>query len=109
MYPMNMVGYRGQGVSGLADHRYRVCMYARLGEICERSGRTIRKTFRHAAEETNVLVNQYFWDGEWYARGITDDNVVFGISSDKEEPDTQLIPRAGRCSGGAADEEKRAS
>ena len=29
-------------------------------------------------------MNKYLWDGEWFGRGITDDDVVFGISKDKE-------------------------
>ncbi|MEK3712807.1 GH36-type glycosyl hydrolase domain-containing protein [Paenibacillus sp. FSL R7-0333] len=105
--PMNMVGYRGQGVSGwLTIATAYACMV--WADICEQSGRTdIAKTFRHAAEETNALVNRYFWDGEWYARGITDDNVVFGISSDKEGR-IFINPQGWALLSGAADEEKRA-
>lgn len=105
--PMNMVGYRGQGVSGwLTIATAYACMV--WADICERSGRTdTAKTFRLAAEEMNALVNQYFWDGEWYARGITDDNVVFGISSDKEGR-IFINPQGWALLSGAADEEKRA-
>ncbi|NQX48324.1 NdvB protein [Paenibacillus tritici] len=104
--PMNMVGYRGTGVSGwLTIATAYACMI--WAEICERSGRPdTGKTFRHAAEEANAAVNQYLWDGEWYARGITDDNVVFGISEDKEGR-IFINPQGWALLSGAADEEKR--
>jgi cellobionic acid phosphorylase len=32
----------------------------------------------------NAAINRHMWDGDWYARGITDDNVVFGTKKDLE-------------------------
>jgi cellobionic acid phosphorylase len=32
----------------------------------------------------NTAANLHLWDGAWYARGITDDDVVFGVSRDAE-------------------------
>jgi cellobionic acid phosphorylase len=37
-----------------------------------------------AADEIAAAVQDHFWDGDWFARGITDDNVTFGTSSDGE-------------------------
>ncbi len=82
--PMNMVGYKGKGVSGWLTM---ASAYAFLiwSDICGTSGRQeLREEFAVAAGKTNAVINQYLWDGNWYARGITDDNVVFGISKDTE-------------------------
>ncbi|CAI4215529.1 unnamed protein product [Parascedosporium putredinis] len=46
--PLNMVGYKGKGE--LAAH------------------------FRAGADEVNKAANKHLWDGDWFARGITDDN-----------------------------------
>lgn len=82
--PMNMVGYKGKGVSGWLTM---ATAYAFLiwADICEKNGElNISKEFRLEAHKTNVVINKYLWDGEWFARGITDDNIIFGISKDKE-------------------------
>ena len=52
------------------------------------------------------MVNEYLWDGDWYARGITDDNVVFGISTDQEGR-IFINPQGWALLSGAADEEKQ--
>lgn len=82
--PMNMVGYKGKGVSGWLTiaTAYAFNVWA---DICEAGGHAEHAAqHRLAAKETNAIVNQYLWDGDWYARGITDDNVVFGVHTDKE-------------------------
>ncbi|WP_340021377.1 NdvB protein [Paenibacillus sp. FSL K6-1096] len=104
--PMNMVGYQGKGVSGWLTiaTAYACRIWA---EICERSGRPeAAGTFRQAADEVNAAANQYLWDGEWYARGITDDNVLFGISEDQEGR-IFINPQGWALLSGAADEEQR--
>ncbi|UQZ32824.1 NdvB protein [Paenibacillus sp. PK3_47] len=104
--PMNMVGYKGKGVSGWLTiaTAYAFMVWA---DICANSGRTENAgAFRHAAEDTNAVVNRYLWDGEWYARGITDDNVVFGISKDKEGR-IFINPQGWALLSGAADEEQK--
>lgn len=58
------------------------------------------------ADKTNEAVNKYLWDGEWYARGITDDNTVFGISKDKEGR-IFINPQGWALMSGAADEVKK--
>lgn len=104
--PMNMVGYKGKGVSGWLTiaTAYACNVWA---DICESAGRAAAsQEYRQAAEKTNETVNKYFWDGEWYARGITDDNVIFGISKDKEGR-IFVNPQGWSMLSGAADEEKR--
>lgn len=104
--PMNMVGYKGKGVSGWLTiaTAYAFKVWA---DICEQSGHPqAAREFRQAADETNETANRYLWDGNWYARGITDDNVVFGISTDKEGR-IYINPQGWALMSGAADEDKR--
>lgn len=104
--PMNMVGYKGKGVSGWLTiaTAYAFKVWA---EICEHSGRADQAgEYRAAAEATNETVNRYLWDGEWYARGITDDNVVFGIRTDQEGR-IFINPQGWSLLSGAADADKR--
>lgn len=104
--PMNMVGYKGKGVSGWLTiaTAYAFMIWADISAHSDRLN--ISKEFKRAAEETNAVVNQYLWDGEWYARGITDDNVVFGISEDKEGR-IFINPQGWALLSGAADELKQ--
>lgn len=107
--PMNMVGYKGKGVSGwltiASAYAFRV-----WADICEESGLAEAPAaaahFRQAVDHTNALANEYFWDGDWYARGITDDNVVFGVSGDQEGR-IFINPQSWALMSGAADEEKK--
>jgi len=82
--PMNMVGYKGKGVSGWLS----VATAYALNEwasVCGDVGdHALAEQWRESAAKINEAVNRYLWDGEWYARGITDDDVVFGIASDHE-------------------------
>lgn len=105
--PMNMVGYKGKGVSGWLTIATAYAFQVWAG-ILERGGQTAAAdSYRAAARETNETVNRYLWDGEWYARGITDDNVVFGISTDAEGR-IFINPQGWSLLSGAADAEKRA-
>lgn len=114
--PMNMVGYKGRGVSGwlTVATAYALNLWA---EICEKSCHDgaanaslaeSAKHFRAGAQAVNRAANEHLWDGEWYARGITDDNVTFGISKDKEGR-IYLNPQAWAILGGAADAGQRAA
>jgi len=104
--PMNMVGYKGKGVSGwlTTASAYAFTIWA---EICESAGHSeLSKEYRLEAENTNEVINKYLWDGEWYARGITDDNVIFGVSKDKEGR-IFLNSQGWALLSGAADEAKK--
>lgn len=105
--PMNMVGYKGKGVSGWLTmaSSYAFLVWA---DICERHGRPEQAAaYRKQSKDSNEVVNRYLWDGNWYARGITDDNVPFGISTDKEGK-VFINPQSWSIMCGAADEEKKA-
>jgi cellobionic acid phosphorylase len=81
---MNMVGHRGKGVSAwlsMATVHALNCW----SQICAETGRDeLAGEFeRHAASMTDAI-QSHFWDGDWFARGITDAGTVFGVSSDGE-------------------------
>ena len=103
--PMNMVGYKGKGVSGwltLAS-AYALKLWA---NICEHEGATdLANHYRRGAEECNAAANKHLWDGDWFARGITDDDVVFGIKKDPEGR-IWLNPQTFAILGGAASPEQ---
>ena len=104
--PMNMVGHKGRGVSGWLTiaTAYACRIWA---DMCEQYGRTEEAAnYREQAEEINGAVNRHLWDGGWYARGITDDGVPFGISAD-EEGRIFINPQGWSLLSGAADAAKK--
>ncbi|BFP39247.1 NdvB protein [Flavobacteriaceae bacterium GF1] len=101
--PMNMVGPKGKGVSGWLSLATAYALKVWSG-ICERKGEiALARSFLLKSEEVNKAVNTHLWDGNWYARGITDDNVIFGIQKDMEGR-IFLNPQAWALLSGAADE-----
>jgi len=105
--PMNMVGWRGHGVSGWLTLASAYAL-AQWAEICARRGDdALAGEFRAGADACNAAMNTHLWDGDWYGRGITDDGVAFGISADREGR-VFLNPQSWALLSGAADDEKRA-
>lgn len=82
--PMNMVGYKGRGVSTwltLAT-AYASTLWA---EVCDKHDQhTSHLRFINFAKDCNDAVNKHCWDKNWYTRGITDDGHAFGITDDEE-------------------------
>ncbi len=104
--PMNMVGYKGKGVSGWLSVASAYALNLWAG-ICEHRGDTVlAETFRAGAREINAAVNRHLWDGDWFGRGITDDGVAFGISRDAEGR-IFLNPQSWAILAGAADAGQR--
>ncbi|WP_020208356.1 GH36-type glycosyl hydrolase domain-containing protein [Gilvimarinus chinensis] len=103
--PMNMVGYKGKGVSGWLSlaTAYALNLWA---DICEQNKLDTPTDFHAGADEINKAVNTHLWDGAWYGRGITDDNVVFGISKDSEGR-IFLNPQSWAILAGACSSEQR--
>ncbi len=103
--PMNMVGPKGKGVSGWLSLATAYALKIWSG-ICERHQQTdLAKDFLLKAEEVNTAVNKLLWDGNWYARGITDNDVIFGIEKDPEGS-IFINPQAWALLSGAADDVK---
>ncbi|KAI0123668.1 glycoside hydrolase family 94 protein [Xylariales sp. AK1849] len=103
--PMNMAGWKGKGVSGwlTVATGYALTLWA---NVCEQQGNSkLAAHYRAGAREVNDSANKHLWDGEWFARGITDDNVLFGINKDLEGR-IWLNPQAWSILGGAASPEK---
>ena len=106
--PMNMVGYKGKGVSGWLAEAMSYAMSLWAG-ICDGAGEAgMAAEMRRQAEAVNAVINAELWDGAWYGRGITDDGVIFGVSADKEGR-IFLNAQSWAMLSGAADAEKRAS
>ena len=105
--PMNMVGYKGRGVSGWLTLATSYAIQVWI-DICEAHHTKTDKThFLEAVESLNNAVNTHLWDGQWYARGITDDNVAFGVKNDPEGR-IFLNPQAWSLLANAADRSKEA-
>ncbi|RYP69224.1 hypothetical protein DL771_006192 [Monosporascus sp. 5C6A] len=106
--PMNMAGYKGKGVSGwlTVATGFALNLWA---AVCEHEGDAkLAAQYRAGAQEVNDAANKHLWDGEWFARGITDDDIVFGVQSDREGR-IWLNPQAWSIlSGAAANAEQRA-
>jgi cellobionic acid phosphorylase len=82
--PMNMVGHRGRGVSGWLSVATVYALRCWAG-VCERLGRMdTAEDLRRHAEDIAAAVQQHLWDGDWFARGITDDGTGFGVAADAE-------------------------
>ncbi|WP_338767976.1 NdvB protein [Massilia sp. METH4] len=106
--PMNMVGYKGKGVSGwlTVAAAYALKLWA---EMCaQHKDEEGARHFRAGAQALNDAANAHLWDGRWFARGITDDGVVFGVADDREGR-IWLNPQAWSMLSGAASAEQRAS
>jgi cellobionic acid phosphorylase len=104
---MNMVGYKGKGVSGwlTVATGYALKVWA---SVCEQEGRPeLAAKYWAGAQEVNDAANTHLWDGEWFARGITDDGVVFGTQKDKEGR-IWLNPQVWSILGGATSPEQLA-
>lgn len=104
--PMNMVGYKGKGVSGwLAEaSSYAMSLWA---DVCDTEAD--RETAGWLQGEAGAMVdriNAHLWDGDWYARGITDDGKHFGVSAD-EEGRIYLNAQSWAMLCGAADEDRQ--
>jgi cellobionic acid phosphorylase len=106
--PMNMVGYKGRGVSGwlTVAAAYALRLWA---DVCAARGDARRaEHFRAGALDMNTAANLHLWDGAWYARGITDDDVVFGVSRDAEGR-IYLNPQSWAFLSGAPNASQRAT
>jgi len=82
--PMNMVGYKGKGVSGwlTMGTAYALLEWASILEAFD--AHTEATQWQSKAKALNEAINTYLWDGDWYARGITDNGIKFGTAADKE-------------------------
>lgn len=104
--PMNMVGYRGRGVSGWLTVAAAFAMKLWAGLSADAGRAEAAQRWRAAAQDLNDAANRHLWDGDWFARGITDDDVVFGVKTDTEGR-IYLNPQSWALLSGAANDEQR--
>ena len=105
--PMNMVGWKGRGVSGWLSLASAWALKL-WSQVCTQRGESaLAAEFAQGAGEFNAAVNAHLWDGDWYGRGITDDDVAFGVSADNEGR-IYLNPQSWALLSGASNEEQRA-
>ena len=82
--PMNSVGKEGKGVSAwlsMATSR----AFTTWSSICEQQNDSVNAVrWAQQANLLNLAIDNYFYCDHWYARGITDNNRVFGTTNDSE-------------------------
>jgi len=105
--PMNMVGWRGRGVSGWLTPATAYALQQWAGLCARRGDHALADEFRRGTDACNAAMDAHLWDGDWYGRGITDDGVAFGVSNDHEGR-LFLNPQSWAILSGAADAGKRA-
>ncbi|QFU25374.1 NdvB protein [Shewanella sp. YLB-09] len=105
--PMNMVGHKGKGVSSWLSlaTAYALNQWAELSHQLGHH-QSVDDHLTQAAE-INQAVNQHCWDGNWFARGITDDNRLFGVKADNEGR-IYLNPQSWAMMSNAVDEVQQA-
>lgn len=101
--PMNMAGWKGRGVSGwlTVAAGYALNLWADVCAAAPCPDRGLERRYRDGAADVNRAANAHLWDGAWFARGITDDGVRFGVRDDTEGR-LWLNPQAWALLGGAA-------
>ena len=82
--PMNMVGYKGKGVSAWLCFATIYAMKQWASILDNANEHKKSNEFLQKAKECEQQANAHFWDGNWYARGITDDGKSFGVHTDDE-------------------------
>ena len=105
--PMNMVGWKGRGVSGWLSLASAHALRLWAGIRGRQGDAEAAEVFRSGAADLCAAVNARLWDGDWYGRGITDDGVVFGVRADREGR-IYLNPQSWAMLAGAADPAQQA-
>jgi cellobionic acid phosphorylase len=79
-----MVGHKGRGVSGWLTVAAAYALKLWSAVCAARGEAQLADRYASGCAAMNAAANTHLWDGAWYARGITDDNVVFGTATDRE-------------------------
>jgi len=82
--PLNMVGHKGKGVSGWLTIAtvHALNLWASIAKAHD--DQTLSEEMGAAALAFSLAAQQHLWDGGWFARGISDENIPLGVSSDSE-------------------------
>jgi len=82
--PMNMVGHLGRGVSGWLSIASVHALRLWAARLRSRGEEDQARALTAGAQRVADAVQTHLWDGAWFARGITDAGVTFGVSNDRE-------------------------
>ncbi|MCF2949730.1 hypothetical protein L0668_16545 [Paraglaciecola aquimarina] len=84
--PMNMVGYKGKGVSAWLSlaSAYAMNVWIDIQRTVDPNLSEPLQFLVKQSVQINQKVNQHCWVDDRFARGITDDGRVFGIAQDDE-------------------------
>ncbi len=85
--PMNMVGYKGKGVSSWLTMAtsYALSCWLKINEhYCDSKNMTQIQEYHVCLQLLNERIVEHFKHGDWFGRGITDDGRLFGIADDSE-------------------------
>lgn len=106
--PMNMVGYKGIGVSAWLTMAtaYSFKLWSEIN--FELNDPIEGANWRQKYQSINTLINRYFWHKNWYARGITDGGRLFGIE-ENDEGKIFLNPQSWAMLSGACQDEQISS
>lgn len=105
--PMNMVGYKGKGVSAwltLAS-AYAIKVWGEIEYTAQDEHSALTLELLSKATDMNHKVNLHCWSKDRFARGITDDGRVFGNEQD-EQGQLFLNPQSWAFLSGAASNEQ---
>lgn len=103
--PMNMVGYKGKGVSAWLSlaSAYAIRVWVDIQRLVNPNLSDDLTFLLKQSTDINQKVNQHCWVEDRFARGITDNGRVFGIGKD-EEGKIFLNPQSWALLSGAADD-----
>ncbi|GBL05393.1 gluconokinase, GntK/IdnK-type [Glaciecola sp. KUL10] len=82
--PMNMVGAKGKGVSAWLTMASSYAIQVWQTILVEYSSVSSDISWSTHITDLNKAINEHCWDKEWFARGITDDGALFGVSTEEE-------------------------
>ena len=82
--PMNMVGPKGKGVSGWLTIATAHALKVWSNILAQAGRKTASEKIMTDHEQVKIAVQTHLWDGDWFVRGISDEGVVFGKSTDEE-------------------------
>jgi len=104
--PMNMVGPAGRGVSGWLSMATAYALRTWAGILAGTGDETTADRMNEEADQFVAAIREHLWDGDWFARGITDAGRPFGIAEDTEGR-IFLNAQSWALLAGAADDEQK--
>lgn len=82
--PMNMVGHQGKGVSSWLSMASSWAFQIWADILVQVNEAERSEHWKKQALTINESVNRHFWHEQWYGRGITDADRLFGTALDRE-------------------------